>query len=516
MTPQPIRQFFRGIKIVYVILKYGLDRALLRLSFLRALRWTAWFNPFYWQIKRKNLGRGERLRLALEELGPLFVKLGQLLSTRRDLLPDDLVLELSKLQDRVPPFDSKIAIATIEAELGQSITTIFDSFSETALASASIAQVHEARLKTGEEVVVKVLRPNIEIEVSQDISLLYSLAKVLEYVSKSARRIHLKDLISELARTLKSELDLIQEAANASQLRREFKDSPLVYIPKIYWDFTRTRVMVTERIYGIPVNQPELLIEKGFDLASVAKRGVELFYIQVFEHGFFHADMHPGNLFIAHQPVQAPRWILIDFGIVGTLSKDNQHYLAANFLAFIDRDYRRVAELHLESKWVPQHVRVDVLETAIRSVCEPLFELPQNRVSLGQTLLRLIQIARQFKMEVMPEMLLLQKTLVSIEGVARQLDPDIDMWKISRPILEKWMRGQIGIRSLLRRLRFELPVITERLPELPQLIYQVLKKQEQQVEKVIIKEKNYLLSTVLFGFGLLAGIAGTAAFLFFH
>lgn len=516
MMPQPIRQFFRSIKIMYVILKYGLDRALLKLSFLRALRWTAWFNPFYWKIKSKNLSRGERFRLALEELGPLFVKLGQLLSTRRDLLPDDIAFELSKLQDRVPPFDSKIAIATIEFELGCPIQNVFESFSEAALASASISQVHEARLKTGEDVVVKVLRPNIEIEVTEDISLLNSFAKVLEYFSKSARRIHIREVIKELERTLKNELDLIQEAANASQLRREFKDSPLVYIPKIYWDYTRRSVMVTERIYGIPINQVTLLKEKGFNLNEVAKRGVELFYIQVFEHGFFHADMHPGNLFISNLPVHSPRWILIDFGIVGTLSKDNQHYLAANFLAFIDRDYRRVAELHLESKWVPQHVRVDVLETAIRSVCEPLFELPQNRVSLGQTLLRLIQIARQFKMEVMPEMLLLQKTLVSIEGVARQLDPDIDMWRISRPILEKWMRSQIGVRSFLKRLRFELPVITERLPELPQLIFQLLKKKEQEVEKVVIKEKNYLLITAIFSIGLIAGVSVMSLIMHFH
>ena len=469
-------QFFRSIKISYVLLKYGLDRVLFRLPLLRALKWTAWLNPFYWRTRAMKLSRGERLRMALEELGPLFVKFGQLLSTRRDFLPDDIANELSKLQDQVPPFASKIAISTIETELGQPLTNVFEAFSEKALASASIAQVHAARLKTGEEVVVKVLRPNIENEVEKDIALLLASAYFLEYFSKSARRIHLIEIVKELQRTLSNELDLVQEASNSSQFRRQFDSSPLLYVPKIYWNYTRKRILTMERIYGIPINDQKRLVSEGFDLREVARRGVEIFYTQVFENAFFHADMHPGNLFIAQKPTTAPRWILIDFGIVGTLSKENQHYLASNFLAFIDRDYRRVAELHLESKWVPSHVRVDVLENAIRSVCEPLFELPQNKISLGQTLLRLIQIARRFKMEVMPELLLLQKTLVSIEGVARQLDPDIDMWKISRPILEKWMKSQFGLRAFVKRIKEELPTIMEHLPEIPQLIYQALKK----------------------------------------
>ncbi len=471
---RPFSHLFRSIKIFYVILKYGLDRVLFRLPLFRAFKWIAWINPFYWRMRAMHLSRGERLRLALEELGPLFVKFGQLLSTRRDFLPDDIVSELEKLQDQVSPFNSAIAIKTIETALERPLSECFAEFQEKALASASISQVHAARLKTGEEVVVKVLRPNIEIEIAQDINLLKSLAKFIEFWSKLARRVHLSGIINELERTLQNELDLMQEAANASQFRRQFATSPLVYIPKVYWDYSRRRVLTMERIHGIAVNSPDSLRTEGFDRKLVAKRGVEIFYTQVFENAFFHADMHPGNLFIARRPLESPRWILIDFGIVGTLSKENQHYLAANFLAFINRDYRRVAELHLESKWVPGNVRVDVLETAIRSVCEPLFELPQNRISLGQTLLRLIQIARQFKMVVMPEMLLLQKTLVSIEGVARQLDPDIDMWRISRPILEKWMKDQIGVYALLKRLKAELPVIVERLPEMPQLIYQVL------------------------------------------
>lgn len=512
---QPVRQFFRSIKIVHVTLKYGLDRALFRLPFLRILKWIAWLNPFYWQVRRLNLSRGARLRLALQELGPLFIKLGQLLSTRQDFLPEDVILELSKLQDQVKPFHSSVAIATIEAELHQPLDEIFTEFSPAALASASIAQVHSARLKTGEEVVIKVLRPNIELEIARDISLLLSFSSLLELLSNSAKRIHLKEIVIELQRTLHNELDLMQEAANASQLRRQFEQSPLLYIPKIYWDYTRKKIMTMERIYGISVNQPLQLQAEGFNLNEVARSGVEIFYTQVFDHGFFHADMHPGNVFISKRPVNLPRWILIDFGIVGMLSKDNQHYLAANFLAFINRDYRRVAELHLESKWVPQHVRVDVLENAIRSVCEPMFELPPDKVSLGQTLLRLLQIARQFKMEVMPELLLLQKTLVSIEGVARQLDPDIDMWRISRPILERFMRNQVGLKALVKNFRKDFPALVKHLPEVPQLIYNILKTKEAQPDIPVQCPKKLYPKPLVFLIGLIAGSTATILLLHF-
>ncbi len=491
----------RIIKIVYIVLKYGLDRALFRLPLLQILKWMCWFNPFYWKIKRQHLARGERLRLALEELGPIFVKFGQLLSTRRDVIPEDIVDALTKLQDQVKSFDPALAIMTIEAALGCSIETVFSRFDREALASASIAQVHSAELRTGEEIIVKVLRPNIKEQITQDIAILKHLAKIMEWLHHSARRIHVIGIVDELARTLNNELDLVKEAANASQLRRQFKDSSILSIPKIYWEWTHTKVLVMDRVYGISVNDKSALLSAGFSLKEVAKTGIEAFYTQVFRNAFFHADMHPGNVFIAPQSQRKPCWILIDFGIVGTLSKENQHYLASNFLAFIDRDYRRVAELHLESGWVPPTVRVDVLESAIRSVCEPLFELPQNQISLGQTLLRLIKIAREFKMEVMPELLLLQKTLVNIEGVAKQLDPEINMWTIARPILEKWMKEQLGWRFFTKRLR-----------EMPELFYQFLKNPaEKATQRHYVVESKPFLTRRTFWLGLALGVAMTGA-----
>ncbi len=472
---KPLRQSCRIVKIVYIILKFGLDRALFNFPLFSVFRGLVWLNPFYWQVRKQHLPRGERLRLALEALGPLFVKFGQILSTRYDVLPDDVVEALTKLQDQVQPFDSQIAIQTIEAELGGPISQFFDSFEKEAFASASISQVHAARLKTGEDVIIKVLRPQIKEAIAQDISILASLAHFFERISKAARRIHASGIVEEINRTLQNELDLVKEAANASQLRRQFAKESSLYIPRIYWELTRTKVLVMERIYGIAVGDIAALQQQGFSLLEVATVGIQSFYTQVFKNAFFHADMHPGNIFIAPHSQAHPCWILIDFGIVGTLSKEDQYYLAANFLAFIDRDYRRVAELHLESGWVPQNVRVDVLESAIRSVCEPIFELPQNQISMGQTLFRLIKIAREFKMEVMPELLLLQKTLVNVEGLARRLAPDINMWTIARPILEKWMKNKLGWRSLVSRFKEQLPTLNERLPEIPHLVFQALK-----------------------------------------
>ncbi len=457
------------------MLKFGLDRALFNLPVLSVFKGLIWLNPFYWRVRKQHLSRGERLRLALEALGPLFVKFGQILSTRADILPDDLLESLAKLQDQVKAFDSAIAIQTIESELGGPIAQFFDHFEATAFASASISQVHAARLKTGEEVIIKVLRPQIREAIAQDIGILKSFARFLERISSSARRIHASGIVDELNRTLQNELDLVKEAANASQLRRQFSQDSSLYIPKIYWEVTRTKVLVMERVYGIAVGDTTTLQAQGFSLLEVATVGIQAFYTQVFRNAFFHADMHPGNIFIAPRSQAHPCWILIDFGIVGTLSKEDQYYLAANFLAFIDRDYRRVAELHLESGWVPTNVRVDVLESAIRGVCEPIFELPQNQISMGQTLFRLIKIAREFKMEVMPELLLLQKTLVNVEGLARRLAPEINMWLIARPILEKWMKSKLGWRSLLQRFKEQLPTLNERLPEIPHLIFQALK-----------------------------------------
>jgi ubiquinone biosynthesis protein len=471
-----IKQSLRFIKIYYVFLKYGLDRALLRLPLLKAFKFIVWFNPFYWHLRKLQLSRGERLTLALEQLGPIFVKLGQLLSTRRDVLPPDIVLTLSKLQDQVKAFNTFEAQALIETALDGPLTQIFANFNPTPLASASIAQVYAATLPSGEDVIVKVLRPNVHEEVSQDLAILRWGAFWLELFSKTLQRFNLKSIVLELERTLNDELDLIKEAANASQLKRNFSHRTGLHIPQVYWRYCRKNVLVMERIYGIPILNKEELLRRGFDLKTVGEKGLTLFYTQVFEDSFFHADLHPGNLFINPANVATPEWMLVDFGIVGTLSKENQRYLAANFLAFIDRDYRRVAELHLESGWVPNEVRVDILEAAIRSVCEPIFELPQQHISIGQTLFRLLLIARQFNMEVMPEMLLLQKSLISIEGVVKNLDPNINIWAIARPILARWMKHQVGIRSITRAFRKELPLIIDKLPELPGLLYQVLKQ----------------------------------------
>lgn len=503
---EPFYRCGRILKIIYLILKFGLDRALVNIPILRMFRWIVWFNPFYWKIERQHLSRGARLTLALEALGPIFVKLGQLLSTRRDILPEDIIDALTKLQDRVQAFDPRIARKIIESELGSPIESLFNHFQAEPLASASIAQVHAAELKTGQEVIIKVLRPHIKEQIERDIGILLFLSKCMESISRSAQRIHLTGIVKELERTLKNELDLVKEASNASQLRRQFQHSSSLYIPTIYWEYTHTKVLVMERVHGISVSQNKILLEKGFNLHEVAKTGIEVFYTQVFQNAFFHADLHPGNVFIAPHSHKKPCWILIDFGIVGTLSKTDQHYLASNFLAFIDRDYARVAELHLESGWVPQNVRVDILEAAIRGVCEPLFEQAPAQISLGQTLLRLIKIAREFKMEVMPELLLLQKTLVNIEGLAKQLDPDINMWIVARPILEKWMKEQIGWRHLWKRFKQVLPSISESLPELPQMMYRALNRAAYPSHPIEPLPKPFLSLRSFFA-GLVIGLA---------
>lgn len=471
-----ITRNLRFIYIYYVFMKYGLDRALFRLPLLKTFKFIVWLNPFYWRLKKLNLSRGERLTLALESLGPLFIKFGQILSTRYDVVPEDIIKNLNKLQDQVKPFDATLAKAMIEKALNASITELFIEFDDTPLASASISQVHTARLPSGEEVIIKVLRPNIHNEINQDLSLLKFGAHMLESISKTLRRLNLSSSVNELERTLTDELDLIKEAANASQLKRNFKDRQGLYIPKVYWDYCRKNILVMERIRGIPILNKSTLTELGFNLHKVAEQGLILFYTQVFQDSFFHADLHPGNLFINPQDTKNIEWMLVDFGIVSTLSKENQHYLAANFLAFIDRNYRRVAELHLESGWIPPNIRVDIIESAVRSVCEPIFESPREKISMGETLLRLLMIAREFNMEVMPELLLLQKSLINIEGVAKYLDPRIDIWQIAHPILKRWMKQQAGIRGLFKALREQMPTLIDRLPEIPGLLYQVLKQ----------------------------------------
>ncbi len=475
LTPVKLSYSTRLLKLALVWNKYGLDEVLFSAPWLKAFRVMLFANPLYW-FRKKNQPRGEQLRAALEELGPLYIKFGQILSTRRDLLPDEIALALAKLQDQVQPFDHQLARTIIEKSLGATIEQTFSEFSQQPLASASIAQVHAATLKTGETVVIKVLRPQIEKIVKKDIALLYLLARFAQRWIKGAHKFRPIEMVAEVERTILDELDLLREAANASQLKRHFKQRPELYIPEVYWPYCRKNMMVMERIHGIPVSDIPQLDAHGINRQALAELGIQLFYTQVFRDCFFHADMHPGNLFVSSKYPDSPRYIAVDFGIVGSLSDEDKHYLAANFLAFFHRDYRRVAQLHIESGWVSQSTREQDFEAAIRTVCEPIFEKPLNDISMGQTLLRLFQIAKRFDMNIQPQLLLLQKTLLNIEGIGRTLYPDLDLWKTAKPLLEQWMKEQVGTKGLLKRLKNQLPDLSERLPELPELIYQKLKQ----------------------------------------
>jgi ubiquinone biosynthesis protein len=390
-------------------------------------------------------------------------------STRRDLIPADIADELAKLQDRVPPFESEVAVAAIERALGRPLAEVFESFDETPLAAASIAQVHTARLKSGEEVVVKVLRPGMHEIIERDLEVLRALAGLADEYSVVARRLRPREIVAEYRKTILDELDLMREAANAAQLKRNFAGSPLLYVPAVYWDHCRSNVMVMERIHGIIISRIEELKARGTNFAKLAENGVEIFFTQVFRHNFFHADMHPGNIFVQIDDPENPRYAAIDFGIVGTLQPRDQHYLAANFLAFFDRDYARVAALHLESGWVPRTARVDELESAVRTVCEPIFNKPLKDISFAQVLLRLFETARRFDMQIQPQLVLLQKTLLNVEGLGRQLYPELDLWKTAQPVLRQWMRERMSPRAILKRMRTQLPDTVESMKELPGL-----------------------------------------------
>jgi ubiquinone biosynthesis protein len=465
-------QILRLIHINFVLVRHGLDEVILATHLFRPIRFIAYLLPWTWM--RTAAPRGVRIRRVLEELGPIFVKFGQILSTRADLLPEDIAVELAKLQDRVPPFPGRIARGIIERELRSPISKVFAEFEETPLASASIAQVHAAQLPTGEEVVVKVVRPGITQTIARDVSLLFTLAGLAERYWPDGRRLHPVDVVREFDKTIHDELDLMREAANAAQLRRNFEDSDILYIPEVNWELTRTNVMVMERIYGIPISDVAGLVAAGVDLKAISERGVEIFFTQVFRDSFFHADMHPGNIFVDVQHPGNPRYIAVDFGIMGTLNPVDQHYLAENFLAFFNRDYRRVAELHIESGWVPPGTRVEEFEAAIRTVSEPIFGKPLKEISFGHFLLRLFQTARRFNMEVQPQLVLLQKTLLSIEGLGRRLYPELDLWQTAKPFLERWMSEQVGARSYLQRLRTMAPEWGKTLPEVPVLLHRVL------------------------------------------
>ena len=479
-----IKQLLRLIHINHVLAKNGLDNLIVSLRLFAPLRFIVYLNP--WNLFRKEqLTRGQALRKSLEELGPIFIKFGQALSTRPDVLPEDIAVELSKLQDKVPPFSSSKAIEILEQAYGASPYEYFSDFDPNALASASMAQVHAATLKTGEDVVIKILRPNMLRVIEQDISIMYTIAKLAQRYWPDGKRLKPKEIVEEFEHTLLDELDLLREAANATQLRRNFNNSPLLYIPEIYWDYARQNVLVMERIHGIPISDIDRLREMNIDIKKLAERGVEIFFTQVFRDCFFHADMHPGNIFVSYEHPHNPQYICIDFGIIGTLNDNDQRYLAENLVAFFNRDYKRVAELHVESGWVSRTTRVEEFESAIRTICEPIFEKPLKDISFAQVVLRLFQVARRFQMEVQPQLVLLQKTLLAIEGLGRQLYPELDLWATAKPFLEKWLREQIGPKNFLTQLKENLPFFAEQLPHMPKLIFDVLtlKKEELQLNK---------------------------------
>jgi ubiquinone biosynthesis protein len=463
--------YFRLLHIFWVVLWFRLDDFITERKALKPLHTLIKIVMFWRQSKQP---RGIRLRLALEKLGPIFVKFGQMLSTRRDLLPTDVADELAKLQDQVPPFTFSEVKHSIEMAFGLPLNQIYSQFDETPIASASVAQVHFATLLDGQEVAVKVLRPNIGAVIGQDLSILKSLAWLLHAVSSEGKRLKPQEIVEEFARHTQHELDLTLEAANCSQLARNFQDKRLL-IPEVYWDFCRKEVMTMQRMHGTPVSQIEVLTNKGLSLTKLAHDGVEIFFTQVFRDGFFHADMHPGNIQVADDG----RYIALDFGIMGTLSDTDKYYLARNFLAFFNRDYRDVAVAHIESGWVPKDTNVDELETCIHAICEPIFNKPLKDISFGRTLLSLFQMSRRFGVVIQPQLVMLQKTLLNIEGLGRDLDPNIDLWQSAKPFLKRWMSEQVGLLSIAKSIKKELPFILKTAPQMPRLIHQFLNQQTQ-------------------------------------
>jgi len=467
-----LRQLTRMLTIQRVLVKHGLDEIVWRTHLFRPLAWLGRLLAF----GRRDKPLGVRLREALEELGPIFIKFGQALSVRPDLLPPAIAAELAKLQDQVPPFAGEQAAAALELAFGRPAEQVFAEFDRTPLAAASIAQVHAARLQDGRAVVVKVLRPNVGALIQRDVEVLYMIAALAERYWPEARRLHPVEVVAEFERTLAAELDLMREAANAAQLKRNFTGSDLLHVPEIYWDYCRQNVLTIERIVGIRVDDIEGLRAAGADIKALAENGVEIFFTQVFRHNFFHADMHPGNIFVDVTDPAKPKYVAVDFGIVGTLDERDKHYLAENFLAFFRRDYARVARLHVDSSWVPAGTRVDELEAAVRAVCEPIFNKPIKDISFGVVLLRLFQTARQFNMEIQPQLVLLQKTMLQIEGLGRQLYPELDLWKTAKPVLEQWMRERHDPRARLKELVEAWPEISDDLAMLPRVLHRALRR----------------------------------------
>ncbi len=465
-----LRVFVRLVRIQRVLLRHRLDELVRATHLYRPLRLLLLLSPGVWRARRRAGARGENLRLALIELGPIFVKFGQAVSTRRDLLPADIADELAKLQDRVPPFSGAEARMSLERSYGRPLADMFAQFDETPLAAASIAQVHGATLAGGQDVIVKVLRPNVRAQIERDLELFYALARLAQKYWPESRRVRPLEVVAEYEKTVLDELDLMREAANASQLKRNFADSDLLHVPEVYWDFCRVDVLVTERIHGIVISDMQHLRAIGTDFRKLAENGVRIFFTQVFRHNFFHADMHPGNIFVLVEDPANPRYAAIDFGIIGTLDERDQYYLASNFLAVLDRDYRRVATLHVESGWVPPGTRIAEMESAVRTVCEPIFNRPLKEISYGHVLLRLFEIARRFDMVIQPQLILLQKTLINVEGLGRELYPDLDVWSTAGPVLRSWMRERAGPRAMLHTLRQQLPDMLEAMNELPAVV----------------------------------------------
>ncbi len=474
MISPPVARRLVGIQRVLV--RHGLDDYVRATHLYRPLRFLFYLSPWTWFARSQGTTRAERLRLALEELGPIFIKFGQALSTRRDLLPRDIADELAKLQDRVPPFSSAAAKAQVERALGQSTGELFGSFDESPLAAASVAQVHAATLKDGREVVVKVLRPGMRQLIERDLEVLYALAGLAERYWPEAKRLRPLEVVEEYEKTILDELDLMREAANASQLKRNFGSSPLLHVPEVHWDLCRRGVMVMERIRGVPISDIGRLREAGTDIQKLAENGVILFFTQVFRHNFFHADMHPGNIFVDVTDPANPKYMAVDFGIVSALEPRDQYYLAANFLAFFDRDWRRIAELHLESGWIPPNARLSELTGAVRTVCEPIFNKPLGEISFGIVLLRLFELARRFGMRVQPQLILLQKTLLNVEGLGRDLYPELDLFKTARPILRQWMNERIGPEAFTQGLKEHWPDLAESLKMLPVVLQRSVRR----------------------------------------
>ena len=507
-------RLYRGVFIVWVVLRHGLDELVLS-SFERP--WIRLLTRIVSVGRNLDAPRGQRLREALERLGPIFVKFGQVLSTRRDLLPPDIADELAHLQDRVPPFASSIAVATIERAFGKRLDAVFSHFEQVPVASASIAQVHFATLLDGRhggrEVAVKVLRPNMLPVIEKDLSLMRMMAGWVERLSPDGKRLKPREVVGEFDKYLHDELDLVREAANAAQLRRNMQGLDLVMIPEMLWDYCHTEVMVMERMHGVPINKVDELRRLGVDIPKLARDGVTIFFTQVFRDGFFHADMHPGNIQVSVEPATFGRYISLDFGIVGTLTEFDKEYLAQNFTAFFRRDYKRVAELHIESGWVPSNTRVDELESAIRAVCEPYFDRPLKEISLGMVLMRLFQTSRRFHVEIQPQLVLLQKTLLNIEGLGRDLDPELDLWNTAKPFLEKWMVEQVGPKKLFQQLKAEAPQYAKLLPALPRLMHDYLAHKPHELRRDIDallaeqRRTNRLLQGIIWaGVGFLLGL----------